>query len=233
MPVDPKQLDAPKVRATLGRNGLQAAAIGSGAIAFATGLTLLHPDAEAAALARSRLDDLIDFAAEVGAPLVTVGSFRGKISLKGEGAEELLAEILGRAADRAAAAGVRIVVEAANRYELDFINNAAEGIAFVMRLVRPGVGLLLDTFHMNIEESSWEGPLRGAAEAGLLWHVHVGDNNRLPPGRGMIDFRRIVRVLSEVGYTGYLSAELLSRPDGDAAGRESLAFLRPLLEGLP
>ena len=71
---------------------------------------------------------------------MTIGSFRGRISLKGEGAEELLAEILGRAADRAAAAGVRIVVEAANRYELDFINNAAEGIAFVMRLVRPGAG---------------------------------------------------------------------------------------------
>ena len=233
MTVDPAQLDPAQVRATLGRNGLQAAAIGSGAIAFATGLTLLHPDADAARRAAARLDELIDFAAAVEAPLVTIGSFRGKLAPRGDGAPDLLAGILRRAGDRAAGQGVRIAVEAANRYELDFVNNAAEGIAFLAALAHPAVGLLLDTFHMNIEESSWEGAFRRAADAGALWHVHIGDNNRLPPGRGMIDFRRVVRSLGEVAYRGYLSAELLARPDGDAAGRESLAHLRPLLEGLP
>jgi sugar phosphate isomerase/epimerase len=233
MTVDPKKLDAAQVRATLGRNGLQAAAVGSGAIAFATGLTLLHPDAAAAARARALLDDLVDFAAAVDAPLVTIGSFRGKLALGGDAARETLAAILRQAGDRAARQGVRLAVEAANHYELDFVNSASEGVAFLSELNHPAVGLLLDTFHMNIEESSWEGAFRRAAEAGVLWHVHVGDNNRLPPGRGMIDFRRVLRALAEVGYKGYLSAELLARPDGDAAGRESLAHLRPLLEGLP
>jgi sugar phosphate isomerase/epimerase len=233
MTVDPRQLNPATIRATLGRNGLGVAAIGSGAIAFATGLTLLHPDAEAATRARALFDDLIDFAAEAGAPIVTVGSFRGRVAAVGDDAEERLAEILSRAGDRAAAGGVRIAVEAANRYELDFINTAAEGVMFIERLGHRAVGLLLDTFHMNIEESSWEGAFRRAAEANALWHVHIGDNNRLPPGRGMIDFRQVLGALARAGYTGYLSAELFARPEGDAAGRETLAHLRPLLEGLP
>ncbi len=231
MTVDPKSLDAGQVRGALLRNGLAVSAIGSGAIAFATGLTLLHPDDVAAARARALLDELIDFAAAVEAPLVTIGSFRGKLAVRGEHAREMLAETLLAAGDRAAASGVRLAVEAANRYELDFINSAAEGVAFLQTLGHPAVGLLLDTFHMNIEESSWEGAFRRAGEAGLLWHVHIGDNNRLPPGRGMIDFRRVIAALAAAGYRGYLSAELLAQPDGDAAGRESLAHLRPLLEG--
>ncbi len=174
MTVDPKSLDAGQVRGALLRNGLAVSAIGSGAIAFATGLTLLHPDDVAAARARALLDELIDFAAAVEAPLVTIGSFRGKVAGRGEHAREMLAETL---------------------------------------------------------LASWEGAFRRAGEAGLLWHVHIGDNNRLPPGRGMIDFRRVIAALAAAGYRGYLSAELLARPDGDAAGRESLAHLRPLLEG--
>ena len=232
MTVEPRKLNAAGVRATLSRCGLEAAAVGSGAIAFATGLTLLHGDPSAAARAQLLLDDLIDFAAGVGAPLVTIGSFRGRIAPAGDFAQERLADVLLRAAKRAARTGVRLALEAANRYESDFINNAAEGISFIRRLGNPSLGLLLDTFHMNIEESSWATPLCSAAEAGLLWHVHVGDNNRLPPGRGLIDFPFIVRTLAGAGYTGYLSAELLARPDGDTAGREALANLRLLLEEL-
>jgi sugar phosphate isomerase/epimerase len=63
-----------------------------------------------------------------------------------------------------------------------------------------------------------------------LWHVHLGDNNRLPPGCGLIDFRAIVATLREVGYSGYLSAELLARPDPDTAARHTLTYMRSLLE---
>jgi sugar phosphate isomerase/epimerase len=67
--------------------------------------------------------------------------------------------------------------------------------------------------------------------AGLLWHVHVGDNNRLPPGRGLIDFGAILETLRAIGYDGYLAAELLGRPDPDAAAAETVAYLGPLLNG--
>ncbi len=60
------------------QNGLQAAAVASGGMAFAAKLTLLHADPTTAALACQRLDELIDLAAALHAPVVTVGSFRGR-----------------------------------------------------------------------------------------------------------------------------------------------------------
>jgi 5-keto-L-gluconate epimerase len=230
MTVDPRSLDAGAVRATLSAHGLQAAAVGSGAIASTTGLTLLHPDAEIATRACRRLEELIEFAAAVAAPLVTIGSLRGRLAAVGPGGQARLAEILWAAAERAGSLGVRLALEPANRYELDFVNTAADGLAFLAQVAHPALGLLLDTFHVNIEERSWTEPFAVLLAAGKLWHVHVGDNNRLAPGRGLIDFPAIVATLHRSGYDGYLSAELLARPDGDRAALQTLSYLRPLLE---
>ena len=230
MTADPAALDSQAIRASLQQHGLEVAAVGSGAVPFATGLTLLHPDPAKADQAENRLYQLIDFAAAVGSPLVTVGSFRGRLAAVGTGGRERLVAILGQAAGYAAAHGVRLALEPLNRYEADLVNNAAEGLALVEEVGQPAFGLLLDTYHVNIEESSWTEPFRQVMAARRLWHVHLGDNNRWPPGYGLIDFPAIVATLRQIGYTGYLSAELLARPDPDTAARQTLAYMRPLLE---
>jgi sugar phosphate isomerase/epimerase len=194
------------------------------------GLYLLHADSEVAARARIRLDELIAFAAEVGAPLVTIGSFRGKLAWAGADGRAQFAEILSRAAEHAAAASVRLALEPLNRYEADLINTADEGLTFIDEVGHAALGLLLDTYHVNIEEASWEAPFRRLMQAGRLWHVHLGDNNRLPPGDGMIDFCTLVHTLRTLGYSGALSAELLARPDPDTAARRTVEHMRPLLE---
>ena len=71
-----------------------------------------------------------------------------------------LADILRRAAELAAACGVRLALEPLNRYEADLVNTAEEGLAFVEAVGHPALGLLLDTYHVNIEEPSWEAPFR-------------------------------------------------------------------------
>jgi len=101
---------------------------------------------------------------------------------------------------------------------------------FLAEVGHPALGLLLDTFHVNIEEDSWTEPFRQVMEAGKLYHVHLGDNQRRYPGQGLIDFSAIVRVLRQSGYAGYLSAELLALPDPDTAAQGTLAYMRPLLE---
>ena len=78
------------------------------------------------------------------------------------------------------------------------------------------LGLLLDTFHMNIEEPTYAGSIEQVMAAGQLWHIHLGDSNRLPPGQGHIPFGDIIAALRKSGYDGYLSAELFPRPDPDA-----------------
>ncbi len=230
MTADPAALDVGAVRQALAENGLQAAAIGSGAVPFVTGLTLLHPDPNRAAEAAFRLRDLIDLAAAVGAPLVTIGSFRGRVAAVGAGGREKLAAILREGAAYAQERGVRLALEPLNRYETDLVHTAEQGLAYVQEVGHPALGLLLDTYHVNIEESSWTEPFRRLMAEGRLWHVHLGDNNRLAPGRGLIDFRAIVRTLRETGYAGYLSAELLARPDPDTAAQETLTAMRSLME---
>jgi sugar phosphate isomerase/epimerase len=230
MSTDPALLDTGTIRASLQENGLEAAAIGSGAVAFATGLTLLHADPEKAGRAEAVMHALVDLAAAVGAPLVTVGSFRGRLASAGIRGRERLVAVLRAAATYAASRGVRLALEPLNRYESDVINNVEEGLALLRDVGHPELGLVVDTYHVNIEESSWTAPFRQAMAAGRLWHVHIGDNNRLPPGRGLIDFPAIVATLREIGYDGYLSAELLARPDPDTAAQQTLTYMRSLLE---
>ena len=124
------------------------------------------------------------------------------------------------------------MIEPLNRYETDVIMNADEGLDFINEVDHPALGLLLDTYHVNIEETSWTEPFRRVKAAGRLWHVHLGDNNRLPPGCGLIDFQAITKTLQEIGYTGFLSAELLAKPDPDTAARQTLTYMQSLLEAV-
>jgi sugar phosphate isomerase/epimerase len=228
---DPASLEAESIRSALADHGLEAAAIASGGLGMAR-ITLLHPDAQTSQLARTRLLDLIEFAARLGSPLVTIGGFRGRSNGDPQASLLRLGEILSEAAVIAGNRGVRLALEPLNRYENDLIQNTAQGLAFLNQVNHPALGLLIDTFHMNIEEASWTEPFVRVFEAGKLFHVHIGDNNRLPPGKGLIDFPSILQTLQSIGYQGFLSAELLALPDADSAAADTLAYMRALQEKL-
>ncbi len=226
----PDELEAREIRAQVSALGLEVPAIASGAVYMVDKLTLLASDAEVSRRAVARLHTLINFAAALEAPLVTIGGFRGRLAWAGgSDARARLIEILGAAAEKASAQGVCLVLEPLNRYESDILNNASQGLALIEEVGHSHLGLLLDTFHVNIEESSLTDCFRQVMAAGRLWHVHVGDSNRLPPGQGHIDFPGIVDTLCEIGYQGYLSAELLPQPDPDAAAVATISYMRPLV----
>ena len=112
-------------------------------------------------------------------------------------------------------------VEVVNRFEQVIMNTAAEGIAFAERVGSPNCKILLDTFHMNIEEDSLRGSI---VEAGnWLGHFHLGETNRRPPGRGRIPWPEIFGALREINYQGAVVMEpfLLS---GDEVGRDISAY---------
>lgn len=226
--VRPNELNADQIRTQTAQAGLEVAAIGSGAIYMVDRLTLLAADPEISRQAFARLNALIEFAAAVEAPLVTIGGFRGRLEWAGGGpvARQKLIDILGEAAEKAAVQGIRIVLEPLNHYETDIVRHTDDGLALIKDVGYENLGLLLDTFHMNIDEPSLYDCFRQAAEAGRMWHVHLGDSNRLPPGQGHIDFAGIVSTLQEVGYQDYLSAELLPRPDPDAAAKATIEYMR-------
>ena len=88
------------------------------------------------------------------------------------------------------------------------------------------LGLLLDTFHMNIEEPAIEESIRVCGDR--IFHVHAADSNRWYPGAGHLDFESILEALSAAGYQGYVSGEFMPLPDADTAAELGIAHLRQL-----
>ncbi len=225
--VRPSELNSDDIRGQLAESGLEAAAIGTGAIGLVDGLTLLASDVGVSQRAAARLHEIIDFAAAVGAPLVTIGGFRGKYrNVGGEPGRARLVKVLRTAAEQAARNEIRLVLEPLNRYESDAIHNTDEGLDLVDQVDHSHLGLLLDLFHMNIEEASFDDAFRTAHRRHRLWHVHMSDSNRLPPGQGHLDWKAIVASLHDIGYDEYLSAELLPNPTPDEAAAATIRHLR-------
>jgi D-psicose/D-tagatose/L-ribulose 3-epimerase len=117
--------------------------------------------------------------------------------------------------------GVLFCVEVVNRFEQFIMNTAAEGIAFAERVGSPNCKILLDTFHMNIEEDSFRGSI---VEAGTwLGHFHLGETNRRPPGCGRMPWPEIFGALREINYQGAVVMEPFLVPGGEV-GRDISVF---------
>ncbi|MBV9672680.1 MAG: sugar phosphate isomerase/epimerase [Verrucomicrobia bacterium] len=118
---------------------------------------------------------------------------------------------------------VLFCIEVVNRFEHFVMNTAAEGIAFAERVGSPNCKILLDTFHMNIEEESLRGSI---LEAGTwLGHFHIGEPNRRPPGRGRMPWAEIFGALHEINYQGAIVMEPFLVPGGEV-GRDISVYRR-------
>jgi D-psicose/D-tagatose/L-ribulose 3-epimerase len=122
---------------------------------------------------------------------------------------------------------VLFCVEVVNRFEHFIMNTAAEGIAFCKQVDSPNCKLLLDTFHMNIEEDSFRDSI--LQSKGWLGHFHLGETNRRPPGEGRIPWPEIFRALREIDYQGVVTMEPFLVPGG-SVGRD-VSLYRDLLGG--
>lgn len=100
---------------------------------------------------------------------------------------------------------VELVLEPLNRYSTPFCATVRDAVRIVNLVSDDSLGILLDTFHMNIEEDSFKAAVEGTS--GLLKHTHFADNNRKMPGFGHIDFRTILKSLRKIGYKRYVSFE--------------------------
>jgi sugar phosphate isomerase/epimerase len=225
---DPDLLDAGSVRAAMARHGLAVPAIGTGQAFSEQGLSFTDPDAGVRRRAVERIHRHVDLARPWGA-IVIIGLIRGRVQpdVGREQAMSWLHEALSECAAYASQQGVRLALEPVNRYETDLIVSVSEGLGLISRIGADNLGLLLDTFHMNIEEPSIEDSIRAAGAA--VFHCHVADSNRRHAGAGHLDFASILSALEEVGYQGYLSAEVLPLPDPDECARRNIEHLRRLV----
>ena len=123
--------------------------------------------------------------------------------------------------------GVTYCVEAVNRFETALINTAKEALAYVAEIDSKNIGVLLDTYHMNIEEDNIGDAIRMVG-ADKLKSFHTGDNNRRAPGRGHIDWDDVFKALSDIGYKGRIVSEPFIMQGGEV-GRDIHVY-RDLIE---
>jgi len=102
----------------------------------------------------------------------------------------------------------------------------ADGLDLIERVGADNFGLLLDTFHMNIEEPSIEESIRTCGDR--IFHFHVADSNRWPPGAGHLDFMSVLETLFETGYDGWVSGEFMPVPDADTGAQRAILYLNAL-----
>jgi D-psicose/D-tagatose/L-ribulose 3-epimerase len=156
---------------------------------------------------------------------------------------DLLTSQLSPLADYAADHGVTLCLEPLNRFETSLINTAAQGIEVIDRVGHPACQLMLDTFHMNIEESSLGEAIRAAGPR--LRHFHACENDRGTPGSGHVPWPDVAAALRDISYDGPVVIESFTAkvksiakaaaiwrplaPSQDALAYEGLKFLKTLL----
>ena len=121
--------------------------------------------------------------------------------------------------------GVELVLEPINRYEINTINSSMEGYAFIKETGLP-IGLLLDTFHMNIEDVDIHESFTTCGD--LVKHVHFLDSNRLAPGMGHLDMKAFYETLQGIGYEGYLCLESLQGDDYRTVAKAGINFFNSI-----
>jgi len=117
--------------------------------------------------------------------------------------------------------GVIFHMEVVNRFEQYLLNTAEEAVEYVQEVNSPNCRILLDSFHMNIEEDSFEDAIRTAGKH--LGHVHIGETNRRAPGRGKMPWDIIFKSLKKINFKGAVVMEPFLIPGGEV-GRDIKIF---------
>jgi sugar phosphate isomerase/epimerase len=224
---DPKLVNAGQLERVVSDNRLVVPALGTGQAWGEEGLSFTSDDPAVRAAAIERIKTHVPLAAHLDA-IVILGLIRG-ITPKGQTHEQSMAYLVEAIQEcTAATAGtdVRFALEPMNRYETDLIHTAAEGMELIERVGMGNFGLLLDTFHMNIEEADIGASIRACGDR--IFHFHVADSNRWYPGAGHLDFGAILDDLDATGYRGFVSGEFMPLPDSDTAARNAVCFLKAL-----
>jgi len=190
--------------------------------------TLTEP--KTADLAVSETRSSIDFAAELGAPFVTVAVAIHADITPGNVAEctAVAVDALQRMAGYARGKGIRLVFEATNHLEMGkFVNTALNHKRMIELTGQDNIGIQLDWFHANFEELN---PYEAVMDAHpLLWHMHFRDSNSLTPGYGTVDFKAVLRAVKKIGYDGYCTIESAPMvPDADTAAKDGIDYLKLL-----
>lgn len=188
-------------------------------------------DADVVERGERHLSSVLDVLHELGSSHL-VGVIYGPMKKHMRPASELEVrngqDALGRLADRASGFGIRMGLEVVNRYETNILNTGKQAVSYVDEIGRDNLGVHLDTYHMNIEESSMFEPVLSTHAAGRLEYVHIGESHRGYLGTGSVDFDSFFKALGHISYDGPIVFESFSSAVVDPQLTSTLGIWRNL-----
>ncbi|MCL2559435.1 MAG: sugar phosphate isomerase/epimerase [Turicibacter sp.] len=225
---DPDTIDTDRIVKAAADTGMQVIICG----AFGPERDVSATDAKTRAQGVAYIKTCIDIAVKVGSDLVSGPMFSatGKTNLlsETERASQWHRAVyhLKEASAYAKEKGVKLAIEPLNRFETDFINTVEQGLELVARIGMDNVGLLIDTFHMNIEEKNIGEAIRLAGDK--VFNFHSCASDRGTPGKDHINWQEVKDALSDIHYQGPVVIEAFNSNITEIA--KAVSLWRPLAD---
>lgn len=229
MTLNPSDLDWDFVRKEAEKNKLAVTLVCTGEIFGQLGLSYTHPDEGIRKEAIRRTKEIIDFASVLGAN-INIGRIRGQYckELSKEQTETYAVEAFKELGEYSGRKNTHIALETVTIMQTNFINTLQEAVEIIKAVDNPYFNLMMDVFHLNLEEKDLYQAIRQNSPYNI--HVHLADNNRRYPGHCGLNFEKILSTFQECGYTGDFCTEIFQIPNQMEAARASIAHLRPILD---
>lgn len=253
---EPEKYDVAEVRRLCTQYGISVCSVLSWCLSNILDRDPAHPDPAVRFKTSTYLKGCVDFAREVGAPIVIIlPAPSGRTSPVGAAFNdavwdqavcrewETAVHSTRELAKYARSQSITLAIEPLNRFESFMVTNLEKAERFIADVAVENLKVHLDTFHMSIEERDLAEVVKQAGAS--LVNMHLSDSNREAPGRGHTDFSGIMKSLAEISYDGYLVMEPIppgsnaifdatrpaSFPYRDIYAKEGIEYLRKL-EGL-
>lgn len=225
---DPETIDTDSIKKELDRIKLNALVGG----AFGPSRDISSEDPSIRRSGVGYIKTCIDYANRLDSKIFSgpMYSATGKAKLRTEEEKKMqwswAVENLKECAEYAGSKGVKLAIEPLNRFETDFINTVEQGMSLLKLIDFENTGLLLDTFHMNIEETDIGAALKLAGEK--IFNFHACSNTRGTPGDDHIDWPVIAKAFHDLNYKNPIIIESFTDKITEIA--KAVSLWRPLAE---
>jgi D-psicose/D-tagatose/L-ribulose 3-epimerase len=225
---DPALVDVKVVKKALQQYNLEAIICG----AFGPTRDLTNEDPSVHQNCFSYIESCLEFCVELNTPFFggpmysAVGKARMLPPEKRKAEWDLAVKNLRIVCEMAHKRGLQIALEPLNRFESDLVNNVDDVLRLIKDINHPAAKIMLDGFHMNIEEKDIEQAITLAGDK--LIHMQVSENYRGTPGTGQTRWDAYRRGLAAINYTGTVSIESFTPENKELAG--AVCFWHPMAE---
>jgi len=225
---DPNAMNTDIVMQQVNNQGLAVVSVGTSPVLDQEQLTLMNKDKTIRDAALVRAKESLEFAGSFGVG-ISIGRFRNNVDSEDKDNNmDTLNRTIAELCDHGEKCGGQVWLEPQNSNNVNNLNTIDESLAWIDQMDKGNLGLLLDTFHMDITEVSITSSIIKAKTRTSF--IHISDRKRMVPGVAGINFTEVLAAFAHTGYDGYLSMEFKQIPDSYVVAKLSYDYLRYLNE---